>query len=137
MSRALVFFQAALCVALAGLPARASDDDPGHAQFIKSCGVCHTVEHNAEIRQGPNLGSVVGRPAGSLAEFPSYSEALKKAGGGGLVWNEETLEKWIADAAGFVPESNMFYSHPDPDKRKLSIGYLKSAGSRMKGEAKN
>ena len=82
-------------------------------------------------------GSVVGRPAGSLAEFPSYSDALKKAGDGGLVWNEETLDKWIADAAGFVPESNMFYSQPDPDKRKLIIGYLKSTGSSMKGEAKN
>jgi cytochrome c len=95
-------------------------------QFMNSCGVCHTVEPKAEIRQGPNLRSVVGRTAGTLGEFPTYSDALKKAGAGGLVWNEETLEKWIAGAADFIPGTMMPYSQPDAGKRKLIITYLKS-----------
>lgn len=109
-------------------PCRAEEAavDPAGAQFLKSCGTCHTVEPGGELRQGPNLANVFGRKPGSLAEYPTYSDALKKAGEGGLVWNEEALDKWIASAGEFVPGSNMFYSQPDPDKRKLIISYLKS-----------
>lgn len=110
---------------MAGAGGAYADDDPGHAQFMKSCGVCHTVENGAEIRQGPNLRTAFGRKAGTLEEFPTYSEALKKAGAGGLVWNEDTLDKWMASASELVPNSNMFYSQPDPEKRKLIISYLK------------
>ena len=95
-------------------------------QFMNSCGVCHTVEPGAEIRQGPNLGTAFGRKAGTLAEFPAYSEALKKAGADGLVWDEEKLDKWIEGAATYIPGSSMMYAQPDADKRKLVIAYLKS-----------
>ncbi len=95
-------------------------------QFLNSCGVCHTVEPKAEIRQGPNLATAFGRTAGTLAEFPPFTDAMKKAGAGGLVWNEETLDKWIANAAEFVPGSSMPYSQPDAAKRKLIVAYLKS-----------
>ena len=95
-------------------------------QFLNSCGVCHTVEPKAEIRQGPNLATAFGRTAGTLAEFPPFTDAMKKAGAGGLVWNEETLDKWIANAAEFVPGSSMPYSQPDAEKRKLIVAYLKS-----------
>lgn len=95
-------------------------------QFTNSCGVCHTTEPNAEIRQGPNLHSVFGRTAGTLSEFPNYSDALKKAGAGGLVWNEETLDKWITNAGDYIAGVNMMYSQPDPEKRKRIVAYLKS-----------
>lgn len=106
---------------------RATEESaPSNAQFIKSCGTCHTAEQGAELRQGPNLATVFGRTAGTLAEYPQYSDALKKAGADGLVWTEETLDKWIIGAADFVPGTNMPYSQPDPEKRKLIIAYLKS-----------
>ena len=95
-------------------------------QFMNSCGVCHTVEPNAETRQGPNLGTAFGRIAGTLAEFPTYTDAIKKAGAGGLIWNEESLDKWITNAAEFIPGSSMPYSQPDVAKRKLVVAYLKS-----------
>jgi cytochrome c len=94
-------------------------------QFLNSCGVCHSAEPKAEIRQGPNLATAFGRTAGTLAEFPTYSDALKKVGAAGLVWNEETLDKWITNAAEFVPGSSMPYSQPDAAKRKLIVAYLK------------
>lgn len=115
-----------VATALGTAAAVAEDADAGHAQFLKSCGTCHTVEKGAELRQGPNLASVYGRTAGTLAEFAQYSDALKKAGAGGLVWNEETLDKWIAGASTFVPGASMPYSQRDPAKRQLVIGYLKS-----------
>lgn len=95
-------------------------------QFLNSCGVCHSVEPNAEIRQGPNLLTAFGRTAGTLAEFPTFSDAVKKAGAGGLIWNEESLDKWITNAAEFIPGSAMPYSQPDAAKRKLIVTYLKS-----------
>lgn len=95
-------------------------------QFMNSCGVCHTVEPKAEIRQGPNLGTAFGRAAGTLTEFPTYTDAIKKAGAGGLIWNEESLDKWITNAAEFIPGSSMPYSQPDAAKRKLVVAYLKS-----------
>lgn len=98
-------------------------------QFVTSCGTCHTVEPNAEIRQGPNLRTAFGRTAGTLAEYPAYSDSLKKAGAAGLAWNETTLDKWITGASAFVPGVNMMYSQPDPAKRKLVIAYLKSLAS--------
>lgn len=115
----------ALVCLFASSAVRAGDSDPGHAQFLKSCGTCHTVEKGAEIRQGPNLGTVFGRTAGTLSEFPTYSDALKNAGKAGLVWNDETLVKWLAGPGELVPNTNMFYAQPDPDKRKLIVTYLK------------
>ena len=94
-------------------------------QFMNSCGVCHTVEPGAEIRQGPNLATAFGRTAGTLAEFPAYSEVLKKAGAGGLAWTEETLDKWISSATDYLPGVSMMYAQPDAAKRKLIIAYLK------------
>ena len=69
-----------------GSRAAQADDavDPAAAakQFLNSCGTCHTVEDGAPIRQGPNLKTVLGRKAGTLAEFPAYSDAIKAAGAG-------------------------------------------------------
>ena len=98
-------------------------------QFIKSCGTCHAVEPNAPVRQGPNLRSAFGRTAATGSDFATYSDPLKKAGAGGLVWSDETLDKWISSASEFIPGSMMPYSQPDPAKRKLVIAYLKSLAS--------
>jgi len=125
MSAALL--ATAVCASVSfSTTARAEDPpaDPGAAQFMKSCGVCHTVDPKAELRQGPNLATVVGRTAGTLAEYPTYSKAMKEAGAGGLVWNPETIDKWISGPADMIPNTNMFYQQPDPDKRKIIIDYL-------------
>lgn len=122
----------AVCVALLNAVAgqlsdsRAADLEAAKAQFLKSCGTCHTVEKGAAVRQGPNLATAFGRKAGSLEEFTKYSDALKKAGAGGLVWTEDKLDQWITNAALLVPGAAMPYRQADPDKRKLVIEYLKS-----------
>ncbi len=104
----------------------AADLEAAKAQFLKSCGTCHTVEKGAPVRQGPNLATAFGRKAGSLEEFPKYSDALKRAGAGGLVWTEDKLDQWITNAGLLVPGATMPYRQADPDKRKLVIEYLKS-----------
>ena len=113
---------AALGVSLAAPAAWAQDADPGKAQFLKSCGVCHAVEKDAAPRQGPNLLGVVGRKAASVEGF-KYSEAMKTAD---WVWDEKNLDPWIENAAAVKPGTIMSYKQADPEKRALIIGYLKT-----------
>ena len=119
-ARALLL--AALGVSLAAPVAWAQDADPGKAQFLKSCGVCHAVEKDAAPRQGPNLLGVVGRKAASVEGF-KYSEAMKTAD---WVWDEKSLDPWIENAATVKPGTIMSYKQADPEKRALIIGYLKT-----------
>ena len=95
-------------------------------QFKRSCGVCHAVDDGAAQRQGPNLATVMGRTAGSLAEFQKYSDALKAAGAGGLVWTPQTLDPWLANARKYIPKTKMFYRQRNPERRALVIAYLES-----------
>jgi cytochrome c len=98
------------------------DDDPNRAQFLTSCGTCHSTEPGAPPRQGPNLFGVYGRKAGTLEGF-KYSDALKS---GDWVWDEEHLDKWIENAQAMRPGVVMPYRQADPAKRAKVIEYLKS-----------
>jgi cytochrome c len=94
------------------------------SQFKKSCGTCHVAAADAAPRQGPNLFGVVGRKAGEVADF-KYSEAFAK-GSGGIVWDESTLDRWLADPQSVIPGALMLYKQTDPAKRGLVIDYLKT-----------
>ncbi|MCV9940046.1 c-type cytochrome [Boseaceae bacterium BT-24-1] len=105
-------------------PLAAQDIDPAkaRAQFLSSCGVCHTAEKGGANRQGPNLHDVVGKPAAARGDF-KFSEPLKSSG---LVWDEATLDRWIEDAAAMRPGTTMAYRQRDAERRKLVIAYLKT-----------
>jgi len=99
------------------------DFSAAEAQFKKSCGTCHVAEAEAGPRQGPNLFAVIGRKAGSVEGF-KYSPAL--AGGDRIVWDEDTLDRWLTDPQALIPGAVMLYKQADPDKRRLVIEYLKT-----------
>ena len=115
---------------LAGLAAcltvARADDDPNKAQFVTSCGTCHSVEPGAAPRQGPNLNGVIGRKAGTLDGF-KYSDALKSAD---WVWDEANLDKWIENAQAMRPGVVMPYRQADPAKRAKVIEFLKSLSAK-------
>ncbi len=100
------------------------DPVAAEAQFKKSCGVCHIAAADGAPRQGPNLFGVVGRAAGGLADF-KYSPAFAKSGAG-IVWDEGTLDRWLADPQSVIPGSVMLYKQADAEKRRLVIEYLKT-----------
>lgn len=108
--------------ALAPLAAQEIDPAKARAQFLSSCGVCHTAEKGGANRQGPNLHDVVGKSAAGRTDF-KFSEALKTSS---LVWDEATLDRWIEDAAAMRPGTSMAYRQRDADRRKLVIAYLKT-----------
>ena len=99
-------------------------DPAAEAQFKKSCGTCHVPATDAAPRQGPNLFGVIGRKAGAVEGF-KYSPAFV-AGDDGVVWDEDTLDRWLADPQSVIPGAIMPYKQADPDKRRLIIDYLKT-----------
>jgi cytochrome c len=122
-SREVTAATAVLALGLLGqAEASAVDLEAAQRQFLISCGVCHTVKSGEAHRQGPNLYGVYGRDAGALTDF-AYSPALK---GGRWMWDETTLDPWLANAQDAHPGSTMAYRQSDPDKRALIIGLLRS-----------
>lgn len=88
---------------------------------------CHSLKAGKK-KIGPSLFGVVGRKAGSSKGF-SYSSAMKKAGKNGLVWTEETLNKYLKSSRKFVPGNRMpFPGLGNKTKRSNLIAFLKSVG---------
>jgi cytochrome c len=115
----LSFVVLAACCAAGPLAAAAltGDADRGE-QVYQACQDCHSLDKNDV---GPRHRGVVGRKAGSLADYP-YSEALKSAN---ITWSEETLDQWLTDPQTFVPGVKMFFHLENPQDRADVIAYLK------------
>jgi cytochrome c len=95
--------------------------DSGQQAFNNACRTCHMVREG-DNRLGPNLHKIVGRKAGSLPNY-AYSSAMKEAG---LVWDEEKLDRFIANPDQVVPGSSMkpFGGLSSSDDRKKIIAFL-------------
>jgi cytochrome c len=100
------------------VPARAQGQADAKALFEKRCGGCHALDRDKE---GPRLGGVYGRSAGSVDSF-QYSGALKKSK---IKWTEETLDKWLTDTEKLVPNNDMTFHVEKADERSKIIAYLK------------
>ena len=91
-------------------------------QIYTRCLACHALGYD---RVGPRHCGLIGRKAGSVAGF-DYSAAMKKSG---LIWNEATLSRFIANPLKVVPGSTMTYDGvADANERADLIAYLKAAG---------
>jgi len=71
---------------------------------------------------GPRLRGTFGRKAGTLDGYP-FSDALKESR---IVWNAETLDRWLADPDQLVPGNEMSFRVPKPEERAAIIEYLRS-----------
>jgi cytochrome c len=103
-------------------PARAADARAG-AAIYERCAACHSL---ANDRAGPRHCGLLGRRAGTVPGF-DYSEAMKRSG---IVWNEGSLDRFLAAPTRVVPGTSMGYAGvADPVERANLIAYLKGAGS--------
>ena len=113
-----------VALAFAGIlsgPARAQDVAAG-AKAFTVCRSCHQIGPGAQIAVGPVLNGVVGRPAGSYPGY-AYSDANK---GSGIVWDEATLEKYLASPQSVVRGTKMIFPGiKDPAKVDDVIAFLK------------
>jgi cytochrome c len=111
----------ALIAALHMQPAAAAADAAHGAQVYKTCALCHSFEKNGA---GPKHAGVFGRTAGTVPDY-RYSPALQKSG---IVWNEQTLDKWLADPQALVPGTKMFFNLDSAQDRTDVIEFLKEKG---------
>jgi len=126
----------AIVFASTGLAFAAGDVNRG-AQLYRQCAACHSVTPSEHLT-GPSLAHIWNRRAASAEDFRRYSDALKSSG---LVWNEATLDKWLADPEKLVPGTSMtFPGLKDTQQRQDVIAYLRAvaegkaeAGGAMKG----
>jgi cytochrome c len=99
-------------------PAGEGDPTRGNEVFGKRCTGCHALTQN---REGPRLQGVYGRTSGVVAAF-GYSAALRQAH---IVWNDLSLERWLADPDTFVPGNNMEFHVAKLQERRDLIAFLK------------
>lgn len=109
---------AAILQASQGSAPIAGDAGRGKIVFEKRCTGCHALDRN---REGPRLRGVYGRTAGTERDF-DYSDPLRKSQ---IVWNEATLERWLAGPENMVPGVNMDFYVAKPEERADVIQFLK------------
>lgn len=102
--------------------------EPGDAsrgqQDFRACAPCHSLESDRNMT-GPSLAGLWGRKAGTLPSFDRYSDALKSSG---IVWNDDTLDRWITDPEHMVPDNAMpFEGIKDSGARSDLLAFLKEA----------
>lgn len=74
---------------------------------------------------GPSLAEVWDRKAGSLPSFMRYSTALKSSG---VIWNDTTLDSWIANPQHLIPGNVMtFAGIQNSQQRADLLAFLKQA----------
>jgi cytochrome c len=100
---------------------RAEGDPVKGAELYHRCQGCHSIDRN---RIGPMHKGIFGRTAGTVPGFP-YSSAMKNSG---IVWNEDTLDRFLEDPRQLVPGTKMTYAGiRDAKDRADLIAYLKQA----------
>jgi cytochrome c len=103
------------------VPSHAAGDAARGARAFGQCMACHSVNADEHLT-GPSLAGIWNRRAASAEGFQRYSDALKKSA---LVWNEATLEKWLASPEKLVPGTSMtFPGLKDAKQRQDVIAYL-------------
>ena len=93
------------------------DVNAGEAIYIQCTG-CHAPEYN---RTGPRHCGLLGRKAGSLADF-EFTAAMKNSN---LIWNPATLNRFLQAPPTVVPGTSMgFAGIASETQRRQLIAFL-------------
>jgi cytochrome c len=127
MPRALGFIIGCLAIGIlaSGAASGAEQGDPARgARVYRACAACHSLEPDKNMT-GPSLAGVWNRKAGSLASFSRYSPALKSTN---VVWDQQTLDAWLKDPRGFIPQNRMTFAGVADDRARADlVAFLKEA----------
>ena len=126
MKKCVSAFAAAAIMSIVSIGyVNAADVKKGKRVFNK-CKACHSLVENKN-RIGPSLHGIFGRTAGTTPKY-KFSKAMKKAGAGGLVWNEDTLAKYLLKPRAFIKGTKMaFAGIKKPKDMENLMAFLKEA----------
>jgi cytochrome c len=134
MSRSILCTAAGIAFWLAS-PAQAQDGDEAAkqgAQAYRVCAACHSLQPGVHL-SGPSLAGRWGEVAATVTGYGRYTEVLKNAG---IVWEENSLDGWLADPQAMIPGTTMtFRGVKDNATRKNLIAFLRQALAPGGGEA--
>ena len=100
----------------------AADAAAGQAIFNR-CKICHALE-TGKNTVGPSLHGLFGRKAGTVESY-TYSEAMKSSG---IVWDDDTLAKYLRDPKSLVPGDKMAFPGIKDDNQLADLlAYLHQA----------
>lgn len=121
-----LFFAAVALIASAA-PALSEGDIAKGEMVFKRCSACHAVGEGAKNRVGPQLNGIIGRTAGTAADY-NYSNQMKDAGSNGLVWSADELRDFLSAPKKKIPGNKMaFAGIRKPADLDNLITYIESA----------
>jgi cytochrome c len=122
MPRQTTISALALLLFLMPRPGTAADIAAGQTIFNR-CKICHALEAGKNM-VGPSLHGIFGRKAGTADNF-TYSEAMKSSG---IVWDDDTLAKYLRDPKEVVPAGKMAFPGLKDDQQIADLlAYLHQA----------
>ncbi len=99
--------------------------DPAAGRLVfRKCQACHSIEPRKNML-GPSLADVIGRKAGTEPNY-NYSPAMKAAD---LVWNAQTLDRYLKDPASVVPGNKMPFPGLKTDHDRADVIAFLAASS--------
>jgi cytochrome c2 len=113
-----------VALALAGLmgPACADEAASGREVYELRCRTCHGGAAPADSPIGPSLAGIVGTKAGSQASG-MHSRVLIDSG---MVWNRDSLRRFLADPRRAIPGTIMPVGVADPVELESLLDYLET-----------
>ncbi len=110
----------------------AGDAEKGEKVF-KKCMACHMIGPEAKNKVGPVLNDVIGRTAGTFADY-KYGKSIVAAGEAGLVWTEDEIFAYLANPKKYLrakledkkAKSKMSAKFKKEEDRLNVIAYLKT-----------
>nr|WP_245848126.1 cytochrome c family protein [Actibacterium ureilyticum] len=102
-------------------------------KVFRKCKACHAVGPEAKAKTGPVLNGILGRTAGTAADF-GYSDVMVQAGADGLVWTPETLAEFLEKPKGYMSGTKMSFAGLRKEEERTDIiAYLASFTAEEEG----
>ena len=103
-----------------------ADGEPTLSELAAPCLACHSIDPDGLSHVGPSLAGIAGRKLGADRDY-TYSDAFVKKASEGLIWDRETLDRFLEEPQALVEGSSMSYPGViDPAHRALLLDWLMS-----------
>ena len=104
--------------------------DISHGEKVfKKCSACHMIVSDGKNKIGPNLWSVIGRKAGSVADY-NYSKAMVAYG---KEWDFKEMNSYLIKPQAYIKGTKMAFAGLRKEKDRASvILYMNSKSSAPK-----